>query len=109
MATAFQTNSFQNNSFQIASGSTGVQWIVAGVTRGTHGQPVGSCTVLIFDTATDLLMGSGTSDSGGNYNITLSSSGDNLFAVAYLAMSVSGLATDFAGTTVNTLVASSST
>lgn len=113
MATSFQVNAFQHNSFQILSTSTStssvVNWILAGVTRGVHGQPLGGCSVLIFDTVTDSLLGSGTADSGGNYTITLSSSGDNLFAVAYLAKATSGLSYDLAGTTVNTLVASSST
>lgn len=107
MATAFQVNAFQNNAFQISTSTSTaavVNWILAGVTRGTHGQPLGSVSVLVFDTTTDSLLGSGTSDSGGNYNITLSSSGHNLFAVGYLAGSP-----DLAGTTVNTLVASSST
>lgn len=106
MASAFQPNAFQNNAFQITSTSTAaVNWVLAGVTRGLRGSPLGGCRVLVFDTLSDGLLGSGTSDSGGNYNITLSSSGNNLFAVAYLA----GSPTDLAGTTVNTLVASSST
>lgn len=107
MATAFQINAFQNNAFQISTSTSTavtVNWILAGVTRGLRGQPLGGCSVLVFDTTTDGLLGSGTSDSGGNYNITLSSSGNNLFAVAYLAGSP-----DLAGTTVNTLVATSST
>jgi hypothetical protein len=102
MATAFQPNAFQNNAFQIVSST--VNWILAGVTRGLHGQPLGLCNVFVYDSVTDGFMGSGTSDASGNYTVTLSSSGNNLFAVAYLAGTP-----DLAGTTVNTLVASSST
>jgi hypothetical protein len=107
MATAFQPNTFQSNSFQILSTSTStsaVNWILAGITRGVTGQPLGLCNVFVYDSVTDALMGSGAANASGNYTVTLSSSGHNLFAVAYLAGSP-----DLAGTTVNTLVATSST
>lgn len=104
MATAFQTNAFQQTplAFQIVSGA--ITWKLAGVTRNQHGAPLAGVTVDVFDDVTEAFLGTAVSDSGGNYVVTLSSSGHNLFAVGYLAGSP-----DVSGTTLNTLVASSST
>lgn len=73
-------------------------YLVSGVTRDALGVAVGSCTVKLFNAATDVLTQTATSDASGNYSFAVDKT-QTWYAVAYLAG-----APDVAGTTVNTLV-----
>ena len=76
---------------------------IFGVTKDSNSNPLAACTLHLFLTATNVLVGTTTSDGGGNYTFTFSSTITGPFyIVAYLAGSP-----DVAGTTLNTLVAGS--
>jgi hypothetical protein len=72
---------------------------LTGVTRNQRGAPLASVVVDVFDEGTESFLGTATSDSGGNYTVTLTSCSTGVFAVGYLAGSP-----DVAGTTLNNLV-----
>ena len=74
-------------------------YTLQGVCRDVNNAVVPSAVVKVFDTATDTLQGSDTTDGSGNYTVSLSIDGP-LYAVAYHAN-----APDIAGTTLNTLMA----
>lgn len=71
---------------------------VSGVTRDSHGAPLGSCTVNLFITGTDILTGTTTSDGSGNYTVYPTAAGP-YYLVAYKAGSP-----DVAGTSTNDIV-----
>ena len=73
------------------------KWTISGITKDSTGTPLAGCTVHIFETMRDLLMGLTVSDGGGNYSLSVTPSNPQ-YCVAYLA----GFP-DVAGTTVNTL------
>lgn len=57
---------------------------LAGITRDSSGNVLGNCTVYVFKTSDQLLLGSGTSDGNGNYSITIGAGpGTIVFAVAF--------------------------
>lgn len=70
---------------------------VIGVSRDSSGNPLGSCTIELYDTATNTLRGTVISDSYGNFRVQ-SNLNTAHYIVAYLAGSP-----DISGTTVNTL------
>lgn len=71
---------------------------LAGITKDSSGTPVGGCTVKVFRTDNDLLVGQVLSDpTTGVYEYSVQP-GDEYYVVAYKAG-----APDLAGTTVNTL------
>ena len=72
---------------------------LTGITRNQRGAPLASVVVDVFDEGTESFLGTATSDSGGNYTVTLTSCSTAVFAVGYLAGSP-----DVAGTTLNNLV-----
>jgi hypothetical protein len=69
---------------------------IEGITRDSAGTALGACTVQLFNTATGLLVDTGTSDAGGYYRLT-DPNGVACFAVAYK------IGTPVMGTTINTL------
>ena len=73
-------------------------YTLSGVTRNFRGTPLGSVTVDVFDEATETFLGTSTSDSGGNYTVTLTASSTAVFAVGYLVGHP-----DLSGTTRNDL------
>jgi hypothetical protein len=75
---------------------------LVGITKDSGGNPLGACTVEVFETVSGLLRGSTVSDANGNYSLDVTVSagtGLTFFCNGYLAGSP-----DVAGTTVNTLV-----
>lgn len=76
--------------------------IVAGVTKNAAGAVLGSCTVTLFDTLTDVVREVQTSDAvTGAYQFSAINDTRAYYVRAYKAG-----APDVAGTTVNTLVGS---
>lgn len=73
---------------------------LSGVTRDGSGNPLGSCTVHLFQALNDTQISTTISDGSGNFTFLPTASGP-FYLVAYLPGSP-----DVAGTTVNTLVAS---
>lgn len=73
--------------------------IISGVTRDASGAPLGSCTVQLFRTPSDVLAQEQISDASGNYLFENPGSGP-FYIVAYKQD-----APDVAGTSVNTLLA----
>lgn len=71
--------------------------VFTGVTLNSSGAPLGGCTVMLFNTATGLLVDTQTSDSAGNYKVT-DPNNVACFIVAYLPGSP-----DVAGTTIDEL------
>lgn len=77
-----------------------VKLIISGITKNSAGAALGSCTVELFQTATDLPLEKLVSDaSTGAYAFSSVGLGQTYYIVAYKAGSP-----DVAGTTVNTLV-----
>jgi hypothetical protein len=73
-----------------------------GTTRDQYGNPLGSCVVQAYVTATDTFVGQTTSDASGYYELpTQYSSSTQHYLVCYLAGSP-----DVSGTSVNTLTPS---
>lgn len=73
---------------------------IAGTTKDSTGVPLGNCVVDWFDTATDVKLGSVTSDANGVYEFRSAGQPPNAYyLVAYKVGSP-----DVAGTTTNTLV-----
>lgn len=75
------------------------RYIITGVTKDSTGAALGLVTVDLFDTASDTIRATTTSDANGNYLVD-GQIDTTYYLVAYLAGSP-----DVAGTTVNTLVA----
>jgi hypothetical protein len=73
--------------------------VLSGVTRDASSNPLGFCTVKLFNTATDVLSQQTTSDASGNYSFVCDGT-QTWYIVTYLAGSP-----DLAGTTINTLTA----
>lgn len=73
---------------------------IRGVTRDAGGGAIGNCVVKCYDTLTDAVVFTTTSDASGNYAGTVPGSGE-YYLVAYLADTP-----DIAGTSVNTLTGS---
>lgn len=71
---------------------------ITGVTKDSSGNPLGSCTVRLFNSATNVLAQTVTSDGSGNYSFIVDKT-QAWYVVAYKAG-----APDTAGTTVNTVV-----
>lgn len=77
-----------------------VWWTISGQTLNSSINPLGGCTVTLFQTGTNLEIASQVSDGGGNYAFRLQAlTTATFYVVAYLPGSP-----DVAGTTVNTLV-----
>ena len=75
-------------------------YTISGVTKDSTGAILGSCTVRIFETGTDIEWSVVTSDPVGAYTAVVpGKAGMTFYAVAYKAGSP-----DVSGTTVNTLV-----
>lgn len=72
---------------------------IIGTTRDANGNPLGSCVVKGFLTASNLFLRQMTSDGAGYYEFCSEYSGATHYLVAYLVGSP-----DVEGTTVNTLV-----
>ena len=73
-------------------------WIISGVTKDSAGAALGSCTVHLFNTGTDVECAETVSDASGNYSFSVPGNSSANYMVAYLAGSP-----DVAGTTVNTI------
>ncbi len=73
-------------------------YTISGVTKDSTGAALGVVTLDLFDTRTDALIATTTSDGSGNYSFGVSGGG-SYYLVAYKA----GVP-DVAGTTINTLV-----
>lgn len=74
-------------------------FLLTGVTKNSAGAALGGCTVHLFRTSDNALIGATTSDGSGNYSFIVPNGVTSYYVVAYLAGSP-----DVAGTTVNTLV-----
>lgn len=72
-------------------------YTISGVTKDSTGAALGSVTVRLFNTATNLLEQTTTSDASGNYNFVVDKT-QRYYQVDYKAG-----APDLAGTSVNTL------
>lgn len=73
---------------------------ISGVTKDSTGSPLSGCTVKLFRTVDDQLVGTQISDANGNYSFfNVVGGGLQYYVEAYKAGSP-----DVAGTTVNTLV-----
>lgn len=75
-------------------------FVLAGVTRDSAGDPLGSCVVQLFRTADDVLMEEKVSEADGSFFFLVSDISTEHYIVAYKAGTP-----DRAGTTLNTLVA----
>src|SRR3954454_12263498 len=85
--------------FRVPQPQRGLLYAISGVTRDSTGAALGSCTVKLYRTATDVLVDTTVSDVSGNYSFPNVTPGDTYYVVAYLAGSP-----DVEGTTNNTLV-----
>lgn len=74
------------------------RFLLSGLTLDSAGAVLGNCTVLVFETATNVFRASTISDAGGNWTVEVTG-GASFFAVMYLPGSP-----DVMGTSVNTLV-----
>ncbi len=75
---------------------------ISGITRNASGAVLGGCVVKLFQTGSDVELGTAVSDPvTGAFNVTSPIDGAACYIVAYLAGSP-----DVAGTTINTLVVS---
>jgi hypothetical protein len=75
------------------------RWVVNGTTYDSTGAILPSCTVLLFETATNVWRGITLSDSNGSYVL------DAAPSTAYFVVFYKAGAPDVAGTTVNTVLA----
>lgn len=86
--------------FQGATPLPATRLLISGVTRNAGGGILGSCVVKLYQTSTDQLMETTTSDpSTGAYSFSAVGLSEAYYVVAYKAGSP-----DVAGTTVNTVV-----
>jgi len=76
-------------------------WTISGQTQTCSGAVLGSCTVLLFRTSDNVIIGTTTSDGAGNYSFTVSDGTTAYFLVAYYAN-----APDVTGATLNTIFGS---
>lgn len=79
-------------------GGSFLQYRVAGITLDMAGAVLASCTVKLYDTLTDALLQTTTSDGLGAYVFTVSVANQQYYIVAYKAS-----APDVYGTTINTI------
>jgi hypothetical protein len=77
------------------------QYRLTGLTQDMAGAILGTCTVKLYDTATDAWLQTTTSDGLGAYAFTVSTATQTFYIVAYKAT-----APDQYGTTTNNLTAS---
>ena len=75
-------------------------WRISGVTRDKDGNALASCRVELFETESDALLYSTTSDGSGAFSFSVPTGGWNWWLRAYKAGSP-----DLAGTTVDTVTA----
>lgn len=87
------------SNFTRATGSQ-YKFSLSGVTRNQSGVALAGCTVHLFQTSTDTLIATTTSDGSGNYTFNPPNNSGTFYVVAYLPGTP-----DVAGTTVNTLTA----
>jgi hypothetical protein len=73
---------------------------ITGITRDSTGATLGTCSVHLFESATDIEVAETMSDGSGNFTFVLGNNAGFFYIVAYKPGSP-----DVAGTTVNTLVA----
>lgn len=71
---------------------------ITGVTRDSTGVALGSCSIDLFESATDIRVANTISDGSGNFSFVLGNNSGTYYIVAYKAG-----APDLAGTSVNTL------
>lgn len=90
-------NAFEENFHQFPSGDR-TAYTLSGVSRDSSGNPLGSCTLELYDTATNTLRGTAVSDSAGNFDLQ-----SNINAAHYIVAYKAG-SPDVSGTTVNTLI-----
>lgn len=77
------------------------RYTISGVTRDSSGNPLGGCSVEVYESVANLFRGATISDANGNYAVEIAGDRNITFqAIAYLPGSP-----DVAGVTVNTLVA----
>ena len=77
------------------------RYLISGVTRDASNNPLGGCSVDVYETVSKLWRGNAISDASGNYAIEIVGDRAITFKVdAYLTGSP-----DTSGTTVNTVVA----
>lgn len=84
--------------FDQAAGSSS-RYVFRGITRDQYGSAVGTCSVLLYRTATNVLIDSATSDPLGNFELTTTFYPDTHYIVAHKTGSP-----DIDGVTPNTLV-----
>lgn len=84
--------------FDQAAGSSS-RYVFRGVTRDQYGSAVGTCSVLLYRTSTNVLIDSATSDPSGNFELTTTAYPDTHYIVAHKTGSP-----DIDGVTPNTLV-----
>lgn len=83
-----------------AAGSSS-RYVFRGVTRDQYGSAVGTCSVLLYRTSTNVLIDSATSDPAGNFELTTTFYPDTHYIVAHKTGSP-----DIDGVTPNTLIGS---
>ena len=76
-------------------------WYITGVTRDSNGNPLGNCVVLLYKTSDNSYCGTVTSDSDGNYKISIPALNINYFLVSFKSGSP-----DVMGTTDNNITRS---
>ena len=74
---------------------------ITGVSRNASGSILANCTVILYQTSNNNMVGSTVSDANGNYSFVTVGPAESYYVVAYLAGSP-----DVFGTTVNTLTGS---
>lgn len=77
-------------------------YAIRGVSRDVQGNPLGDCTVILFQTGNDAIYGRVVSDAAGVFSFSVPNTTTRFYAVFYRP----GPPIDVAGTTVNTLVGS---
>ena len=84
--------------FDQAAGATS-RYVFRGVTRDQYGSAVGTCSVLLYLTSTNVLIDSATSDPAGNFELATTAYPDTHYIVAHKTGSP-----DIDGVTPNTLI-----
>jgi hypothetical protein len=84
--------------FDQAAGSSS-RYVFRGVTRDQYGSAVGTCSVLLYLTSTNVLIDSATSDPAGNFELATTAYPDTHYIVAHKTGSP-----DIDGVTPNTLI-----
>ena len=81
------------------AGGASSRYVFRGVTRDQYGSAVGTCSVLLYRTSTNVLIDSATSDPAGNFELTTTFYPDAHYIVAHKTGSP-----DIDGVTPNTLI-----